>query len=171
LATNSVLATCATLDYAGNFSVVGALSKGSGSFKIDHPIPSMTDTHHLVHSFVEAPQADLYYRGKVALVNGQASVNIDEASGMTEGTFVLLCRDVQCFTSNETDWDAVRGSVSGNILTIECQNQTSTAMVSWLVIGERQDKHMMDTDWTDKNGKVIVEPSKVNDDTNEKENV
>ena len=171
LATNSVLATCATLDYAGNFSVVGALSKGSGSFKIDHPIPSMTDTHHLVHSFVEAPQADLYYRGKVALVNGQASVNIDEASGMTEGTFVLLCRDVQCFTSNETDWDAVRGSVSGNILTIECQNQTSTAMVSWLVIGERQDKHMMDTDWTDKNGKVIVEPLKVNDDTNEKENV
>jgi hypothetical protein len=171
LATNSVLATCATLDYVGNFSIVGALSKGSGSFKIDHPIPSMTDTHHLVHSFVEAPQADLYYRGKVALVNGQASVNIDQASGMTEGTFVLLCRDVQCFTSNETDWDAVRGSVSGNILTIECQNQTSTAMVSWLVIGERQDKHMMDTDWTDKNGKVIVEPLKVNDDTNVKENV
>jgi hypothetical protein len=171
LATNSVLATCATLDYAGNFSIVGALSKGSGSFKIDHPIPSMTETHHLVHSFVEAPQADLYYRGKVALVDGKASVNIDQASGMTEGTFVLLCRDVQCFTSNETDWDAVRGFVSGNTLTIECQNQSSTAMVSWLVIGERQDKHMMDTDWTDKNGKVIVEPLKVNDDTNEKENV
>jgi len=171
LATNSVLATCATLDYAGNFSVVGALSKGSGSFKIDHPIPSMTDTHHLVHSFVEAPQADLYYRGKVALVDGKASVNIDQASGMTEGTFVLLCRDVQCFTSNETDWDAVRGFVSGNTLTIECQNQSSTAMVSWLVIGERQDKHMMDTDWTDKDGKVIVEPLKVSDDTNVKENV
>jgi len=171
LATNSVLATCATLDYAGNFSVVGALSKGSGSFKIDHPIPSMTDTHHLVHSFVEAPQADLYYRGKVALVDGKASVNIDQASGMTEGTFVLLCRDVQCFTSNETDWDAVRGFVSGNTLTIECQNQSSTAMVSWLVIGERQDKHMMDTEWTDKNGKVIVEPLKVSDDTNVKENV
>jgi hypothetical protein len=29
-----------------------------------------------------------------------------------------------------------------------------------MVIGERKDKHMMDTDWTDENGKVIVEPLK-----------
>jgi hypothetical protein len=79
---------------------------------------------------------------------------------MTEGTFVLLNREVQCFTSNESDWDAVRGFVNGNILTIECQNASSTATISWLVIGERQDRHMYDTDWTDENGKVIVEPLK-----------
>jgi hypothetical protein len=29
-----------------------------------------------------------------------------------------------------------------------------------MVIGERKDKHMMDTEWTDENGKVIVEPLK-----------
>jgi hypothetical protein len=29
-----------------------------------------------------------------------------------------------------------------------------------LVIGERHDQHMLDNDWTDDNGKVIVEPSK-----------
>lgn len=143
-----------------NLSVGGALSKASGSFRIDHPLPSLNETHHLVHSFVEAPQADLYYRGKVSLVNGRATVNIDQVAGMTEGTFVLLNREVQCFTSNETDWDAVRGSVSGNILTIECQNQSSTATISWMVVGERHDKHMYDTDWTDANGKVIVEPLK-----------
>jgi hypothetical protein len=140
-------------------TVVGSLSKGSGSFKIDHPLKP--DTHHLVHSFIEGPQADLIYRGKAVLVNGKAVVNIDEAAGMTEGTFVALCREVQCFTSNESDWDAVRGSVIGNKLTIECQNQSSSAVISWLVIGERQDKHMYDTDWTDENGKVIVEPEKV----------
>jgi hypothetical protein len=161
LATNSVLNTGMTLDYAGNLAVVGALSKGSGSFRIEHPLESMKETHDLVHSFVEAPQADLYYRGKVQLVNGKASVNIDSAAGMTDGTFEVLCRDVQCFTSNETDWDAVRGSVVGNVLSIECQNQTSTATVSWLVIGERKDKHMYETDWTDDNGKVIVEPLKI----------
>ena len=138
----------------------GALSKSSGSFKIDHPLPELTETHHLVHSFVEAPQADNIYRGKVELVNGRAEVNIDQAARMTEGTFVLLNREVQCFTSNESDWDAVRGSVNGNILSIECQNASSTATISWLVIGERQDKHMYDTDWTDENGKVIVEPLK-----------
>jgi hypothetical protein len=137
-----------------------ALSKASGSFKIDHPLPEKTETHHLVHSFVEAPQADNIYRGKVELVAGRAEVNIDTNSGMTEGTFVLLNREVQCFTSNESDWDAVRGSVNGNILTIECQNSDSTATISWLVIGERQDQHMYDTDWTDENGKVIVEPLK-----------
>ena len=79
---------------------------------------------------------------------------------MTDGTFVILCRDVQCFTTNESDWTPVKGSVSGNILTIEAQDNTSTANISWMVIGERQDKHMHDTDWTDKNGKVIVEPLK-----------
>ena len=140
-------------------TVVGALSKGSGSFKIDHPLKP--DTHHLVHSFIEGPQADLIYRGKATLVNGRAEVNIDTVAGMTEGTFVALCREVQCFTSNESDWDAVRGSVSGNKLTIECQNQSSSAIISWLVIGERQDKHMYETEWTDENGKVIVEPAKV----------
>jgi len=79
---------------------------------------------------------------------------------MTEGTFEVLCRDVQCFTTNESDWTAVRGSVTGNILTIEAQDNTSTASISWMVIGERKDKHMYDTDWTDESGKVIVEPLK-----------
>ena len=113
-----------------------------------------------MHSFVEGPQADLIYRGKVTLVDGAATVNIDTAAGMTEGTFVALNTDVQCFTSNESDWDAVKGSVSGNTLTITCKNSSSTATISWMVVGERQDQHMKDTDWTDNDGKVIVEPEK-----------
>jgi hypothetical protein len=148
----------------GNMSVVGAFSKGSGSFRIPHPLPELTDTKDLVHSFVESPKADLIYRDKVTLVDGSATVNIDTVAGMTEGTFVLLCDDVQCFTSNETDWDAVKGSVAGNILTIECENSSSTASISWMVVGDRKDKHMMDTDWTDENGKPIVEPDKAEDD-------
>jgi hypothetical protein len=144
----------------GAFAISGALSKGSGSFRIDHPLPQLEATHQLVHSFIEGPQADLIYRGKVNLLNGSATVNIDTASTMTEGTFVALCRNVQCFTTNESDWTAVKGSVSGNILTIEAEDNTSTASISWMVIGERQDKHMIDTGWTDENGKVIVEPLK-----------
>ena len=151
------------LSTAGNLTVTGALSKGSGSFRIDHPIASKSATHDLVHSFVEAPQADNIYRGKVDLVAGQATVNIDTVAGMTEGTFVLLNREIQCFTSNETGWTAVRGSVSGNILTIEAQDNTCADTISWLVIGERQDQHMYDTNWTDENGKVIVEPEKTFD--------
>jgi hypothetical protein len=120
----------ATLD------VNGSLSKNSGSFKIDHPVKP--DTHHLVHGFVEGPQADNLYRGKVTLVNGSASVNLDEAGRMTQ----------------------VRGKVSGNILTIEAQDPGCTDEISWLVIGERHDQHMIETNWTDENGRVITEPTK-----------
>jgi hypothetical protein len=157
------LRTALTLGHDLSAVFVGAISKGSGSFKIDHPLPSKKDTHHLVHSFTESPRADLIYRDKVTLVNGSATVNIDTAAGMSEGTFVLLCDEVQCFTSNESDWDAVKGSVSGNILTIECENSSSTADVAWMVIGERKDDHMMNTGWTDENGKPIIEPLKVED--------
>ena len=153
-------ATKFSVQNTGNVSISGALSKGSGSFKIDHPLESKKDTHHLVHSFVEAPQADLIYRGTATLSSGTATVNLDTVAGMTEGTYVLLNTNSSCFTSNETDWDSVKGSISGNILTISCQNSSSTATVSWLVVGERQDQHMKDTDWTDANGKVIVEPLK-----------
>jgi hypothetical protein len=151
-----------SISSSGAVSIGGSLSKGSGSFRIEHPLLEKSETHELVHSFIEGPQADLIYRGKVNLVAGTATVNIDTASGMTEGTFEALCRDVQCFTTNESDWTAVRGSVTRNILTIEAQDNTATASISWMVIGERKDKHMYDTEWTDNDGKVIVEPLKVN---------
>jgi hypothetical protein len=150
--------TTMTLNGSGDLDVTGALSKGSGSFKIDHPLKP--DTHHLVHSFIEGPQADNIYRGTVALVNGAATVNLDTAGRMSEGTFVALNGNVQCLTSNEQGWTAVRGSVSGNILTIEAQDSACTDTVSWMVIGERHDQHMIDTAWTDADGRVITEPEK-----------
>jgi len=139
-------------------AIFSTVSKGSGSFKIAHPLESKSATHNLVHSFIEGPQADLIYRGRVDLVNGSATVNIDTASGMTDGTFDVLCRDVQSFTTNESGWTAVRSSVDGNILTIEAQDSACTDLISWMVVGERKDPHMYDTAWTDDEGKVIVEP-------------
>ena len=150
------------VDADGDFHVYGALSKASGSFRIDHPLPEKTATHDLVHSFIEGPQADNIYRGTVDLVDGSATVNIDTAAGMTEGTYVALNTNTQCFTSNESGWTAVKGSVSGNTLTITAQENTCTDTVSWMVVGERKDPHMIAAKWTDENGKVIVEPLKEN---------
>jgi len=141
-------------------TVGGALSKGSGSFKIDHPLSSMKDTHDLVHSFIEGPRAELIYRGSVELVAGYVQVDLDEAAGMTEGTWELLCRDPQCWIQNDSGWAAVRGSVEGGVLTIDCADTDSVDTVSWMVVAERQDEHMMQTNWTDSNGRVIVEPEK-----------
>jgi hypothetical protein len=158
--TNTLKLSGSNVSTSGNLHVGGTLSKTSGTFKIDHPLEAKKDTHYLRHSFVEAPQADNIYRGKINLVDGQATVNIDTVSNMTEGTFVALNRDIQCFTTNETGWTAVTGSVSDNVLTINAQDSSCADTISWLVIGERQDPHMYEVDWTDDNGKPILEPLK-----------
>ena len=141
----------------------GALTKASGSFRIPHPHPSKTATHDLVHSFVESNRAGLVYDGEVDLVAGAATIDMDELVGMTSGTWVLLTRDPHVFTSNETGWSPVRGTVSGATLTIECQDNTSTDTVSYMVVAERQDAHMTtaETDWTDEEGRPIIEPLRV----------
>jgi hypothetical protein len=149
-----------TIASGGAVNVVGAFSKGSGSFRIDHPLPDKADSHHLVHSFIEGPRADLIYRGTVDLSDGWIQVDLDEAAGMTEGTFEVLCRDSQCFIQNDSGWDGVRGSVEGNTLTIECEETSSSDTVSWMVVAERCDPHIMETEWTDDDGHVIVEPEK-----------
>jgi hypothetical protein len=141
----------------------GTLSKTSGSFRIPHPHPSKADTHDLVHSFVESNRAGLVYDGEVDLVAGSATIDMDELVGMTSGTWVLLTRDPHVFTSNETGWSPVRGAVSGATLTIECEDNTSTDTVSFMVVAERQDAHMTseETEWTDDEGRPIIEPTRI----------
>ena len=139
----------------------GSVSKGSGSFFIDHPLPSLAATKTLRHSFIEGPQCDNIYRGKVTLSSGTASINIDTVAKMTEGTFVVLNRDIQCFTSNETSFTGVKGSVSGNILTITSEDNSSTDTISWMVVGERQDPNIKASTITDDDGYLLVEEDKV----------
>ena len=76
---------------------------------------------------------------------------------MSEGTFVALNRDVQCFTTNESGWGAIKGSVSGNVLTITAQDSSSTDTISWMVVGERQDDAVKKSNSTDSDGHLIVE--------------
>ena len=148
-------------------SVGGSFTAGSKNFRIRHPLSELSETKDLVHVSVEAPAHDLIYRGKSELVNGSTTINLDTKFGMTEGTFVALNRNIQCFTSNESDWSAVRGSVSGNILTIECQDSSSTATVSWMVIGERQDAGVKSLVTTDADGNLILEPDQEPEDIDE----
>ena len=124
-------------------------------------MPKLSETHHLVHSFVEAPDASNLYAGMVDLVNGTATVNIDAAHRMTEGTFEALNTLQSWSSSNESGYAPVKCSVSGNLLTIECQDATSTDTVYYEVRGVRKDQHMINAEWTDSNGLVIVEPEKI----------
>jgi hypothetical protein len=142
----------------GDLNVAGNLSKSSGSFKIPHPLPEKTDTHYLVHSFIEGPKADLIYSGMVRLVSGYAHINIDAVSGMTTGTFEVLCRDVRRSTTNESGFAKIKSEFYGSSLHIYAESQDCVDEIFWQVIGERKDPHMYDTGWTDDEGHVITEP-------------
>jgi hypothetical protein len=84
---------------------------------------------------------------------------MDTKYGMTAGTFEWLTKadDVQTFTSNETGWDAVKSSFSGDTITIECQNPVSTDTISWMVIAERGDPNIKASTITDDDGNLIIE--------------
>jgi hypothetical protein len=144
----------------GNLEITGTFEKGTDNFRIPHPLVGLSTTKDLVHSVIEGPQMDLIYRGKTTLVAGISTINIDTKAGMTEGTFVALCRDIQCFTSNETGWTAVKGSVTGNKITIIAQDNACTDTISWMVVGERQDDNAKSATCTDDDGNLIVEPDK-----------
>ena len=151
----------------GSVDVIGNLTKSSGSFNIKHPKPEMRNTHRLIHSFVESPEADNIYSGTVTLVDGTATVNLDSLARMSDGTWVNLNTDARVFTTNETGWDATKGTVSGNTLTITCQNATSTDTISFLIIARRIDEWVMYDENYDENGRLIVEREAVGNEINE----
>lgn len=51
--------------FQGNLAITGALSKGSGTFVIDHPLDPANTL--LYHSFVESPEVKNIYDGVVTL--------------------------------------------------------------------------------------------------------
>ncbi|MEZ5198474.1 MAG: hypothetical protein R2764_19435 [Bacteroidales bacterium] len=63
--------------FSGSVYVSGSLSKGSGSFVIDHPLDP--ENKLLRHNFVESPENLLIYRGKAQLnANGEAIVEMPD---------------------------------------------------------------------------------------------
>ena len=131
--------------------VHGTLSKGSGSFDIEHPT---VQGKRLRHSFIEGPQADLIYRGTAKLGVAPMVIDMDTEFDMTPGTWEGL---------NCTPWSMV--SASGKVVEWEFEGSTLTITgdegtnCMWMVIGERHDAHMKGPDCTmaDGHGRVIVE--------------
>jgi hypothetical protein len=61
--------------FSGNVNVTGSISKGSGTFKIDHPLDP--ENKYLFHSFVESPDMMNVYNGNATLdSNGSAWVDL-----------------------------------------------------------------------------------------------
>ncbi len=119
--------------YVCNLCVVGTLAKAAGSFKIDHPTPSKSSTHNLIHSFVESPTAgDNIYRYSVTTVNNKAEITLPNY-------YKDLNKDNQIWVSADGHFGQAFGLINleTTILTIT-SNQDGKYNV--LLIGTRKDK-------------------------------
>jgi hypothetical protein len=124
-----------TLTGAGNLNVVGTLTKGGGSFKIDHPLDPLN--RYLSHSFVESPDMKNIYDGVVTTDReGFATVELPE-------WFEALNRDFryQLTVIGSGTWARARvvQKVRENRFVI--QTDVPETEVSWQVTGIRHDAY------------------------------
>ena len=121
--------------YAGVFSgkalVTGNLSKGGGSFKIDHPLDPANK--YLYHSFIESPDMMNVYNGNVTTdAKGSAVVTLPDYFDALNRDFRYQLTVIGQFAQ------AVIGSkIDGNHFTIKTDKPE--VKVSWQVTGIRQD--------------------------------
>lgn len=115
---------------AGDATVTGHLSKGGGSFRIDHPLDPANK--YLYHSFVESPDMMNVYNGNVVLgSDGKATVELPD-------WFEALNRDFryQLTSIGSLDPTCISRKVSDGSFEIMGSPQQE---VSWQVTGIRQD--------------------------------
>jgi len=108
---------------------VGALSKTSGTFTIDHPQDPMNKI--LNHYFVESPEMVLIYRGSAVIgADGKAIVHLpDYFDALNQNPMVQL-------TGVGTSDVFVADEVKGNSFVIGGKPNTK---VFWMVTGDRKD--------------------------------
>jgi len=120
--------------FAGNLNVTGTVSKGGGSFKIDHPLDPSNKT--LSHSFVESPDMMNIYNGVAKIdAKGQAVVSLPNWFESLNGDFRYLLTAIgapqpELYIAEE---------IHGNRFTIA--GGKPGAKVSWQVTGIRHDAY------------------------------
>lgn len=117
--------------FNGNVSVSGTLSKGSGTFRIDHPLDP--ENRYLSHSFVESPEMKNIYDGVVTLdESGRAAVTMPSYFDALNRDFryQLTCVGGYAPIYIEQELADRRFIIAGG---------TPGLKVSWQVTGVRQD--------------------------------
>ncbi|MCA1625817.1 MAG: hypothetical protein LC768_14705 [Acidobacteria bacterium] len=119
-------------DFSGNVRVTGMLTKGGGSFRIDHPLDPKNK--YLSHSFVESPDMMNIYNG-TATTDGRG-----EAVIALPSYFDALNRDFryQLTVIGQFAQAIVAEKIKGNQFKIKTDKPR--VEVSWQVTGIRQDK-------------------------------
>jgi hypothetical protein len=118
-------------DFMGDVQVSGMLSKGGGSFKIDHPLDP--ENKYLYHSFVESPEMMNIYNGNITTnENGDAVVTMPEYFEALNADFRYQLTVMGTFAQA-----IVAAKMKGNRFVIK--TNAPNVEVSWQVTGVRQD--------------------------------
>ncbi|MBZ0097977.1 MAG: hypothetical protein K8F30_02780, partial [Taibaiella sp.] len=118
--------------FSGNAAVTGSLSKGGGTFKIDHPLDP--ENKYLYHSFVESPDMMNIYNGNITTDgNGVAEVTLPAYFEALNKDFRYQLTVVGTFAQA-----IVAEKVQGNRFVIKTDKPN--VEVSWQVTGVRKDK-------------------------------
>jgi hypothetical protein len=121
-------------EFIGDVEILGNLSKGGGSFKIDHPLDP--ENKYLYHSFVESPDMKNIYDGVVRLdSNGEAIVLLPEWFGALNRDFRYLLTAIGA--PSPTLY--IAQEIADNRFKIA--GGTPSMKVSWQVTGTRQDAY------------------------------
>ena len=119
--------------FAGNLNVTGNLTKGSGSFKIDHPLDPANK--YLSHSFVESPDMMDVYNGNVTTdKRGRAIVTLPDYFQALNSDFRYQLTVIGQFAQA-----IVAKEIRDNHFTIK--TNLPGVKVSWQVTGIRQDAY------------------------------
>lgn len=132
VATHAALTLRGNVKFSGNLVVGGAISKGSGTFVIDHPLDPANKL--LFHSFVESPDVKNIYDGITVIdENGEATVTLPDYFDVLNRDFRYQIKGVTVAQPNlHLKKDVIDGKfiIAGGI---------PGAEVSWQVSGIRKD--------------------------------
>jgi hypothetical protein len=117
--------------FSGKVTVTGTLSKGAGSFKIDHPLDPANK--YLYHSFVESPDMMNVYNGNVRTdSSGKAKVTLPDYFMSLNKDFRYQLTVVGQFAQAIVGKEIDKGE-------FEIHTDKPRVKVSWQVTGIRQD--------------------------------
>lgn len=121
--------------FSGNVQITGSIAKGSGTFKIDHPLDP--ENKYLYHSFVESPDMMNVYNGNITTdANGKAEVMLPSYFEAENKDFKY---QLTIIDDNEFAMARIARKINNNRFQIITDKPNIE--VSWQVTGVRNDKY------------------------------
>jgi hypothetical protein len=154
--------------FNGNVNVIGSFTASSKNFRYDHPLDPLNKD--LVHGNVEMNGHGLLYPVQLTLVDGVASVSLDEALNMMQGTLKRTAQRlmvVSVYSEGAARVAAViesplplEGQEPTFLLSLTSDDETDASTVNVLIVGHRADDYIKSSPYVDGDGILIVEHNK-----------